>query len=269
MKCISIGNLPSSYADSMSYEEQIIFICNYLKNTILPAINNNADIVEELKEKCDEIIEYYNTHKIPEKVSELENDENYITNSVDDLLNYFNKDKINSILTNYYNINEINDLLVEKADISNIPTKTSELTNDSSFINNNVNDLTNYYDITDIDDKLDEKANINQLPTLETGVGTMVESAVYSAEQNHWEKWGKVVSYSFVLNNKSGWGLTTKFITGLPKPVRNFRFVGNNTNDQKPLRLSLNSDGSISNAYSGTTPGDNRTIEGHVVYICE
>lgn len=40
-----------------------------------------------------------------------------------------------------------------------IPTKTSDLTNDSGFIDNTVDDLTNYYDKTAVDDKLALKAD--------------------------------------------------------------------------------------------------------------
>jgi hypothetical protein len=38
----------------------------------------------------------------------------------------------------------------KKADISSIPTKTSDLTNDSGFIDNTVNDLTNYTKTSDL-----------------------------------------------------------------------------------------------------------------------
>lgn len=61
----------------------------------------------------------------------------------------------------------------KKADISSIPTKTSDLTNDSWFIDNTVNDLVNYTktsdlwavatsnDYNDLDNKLTAWANIN------------------------------------------------------------------------------------------------------------
>lgn len=46
--CVTIGNLPSSYVDSMSYYECLMWLCNYLKETVIPAINENAEAVNEL-----------------------------------------------------------------------------------------------------------------------------------------------------------------------------------------------------------------------------
>lgn len=49
-----------------------------------------------------------------------------------------------------------------------IPTKTSDLTNDSGFIDNTANNLSNYYDKTAVDNKLADKQNVidsnNKLP---------------------------------------------------------------------------------------------------------
>lgn len=47
--CCTIGNLPSSYLVSLTYEEQLLWLCDYLKNTVIPTINNNASAVEELQ----------------------------------------------------------------------------------------------------------------------------------------------------------------------------------------------------------------------------
>ena len=56
-----------------------------------------------------------------------------------------NTDNISTINEQIITINaDIDNLEETKADKSEIPTKTSQLTNDSGFINKNVNDLTNY-----------------------------------------------------------------------------------------------------------------------------
>lgn len=47
--CCTIGNLPTSYMISMTYEEQLIWLCNYLEKTVIPAVNNNAEATEELQ----------------------------------------------------------------------------------------------------------------------------------------------------------------------------------------------------------------------------
>lgn len=48
--CCTIGHLPSSYMSSLTYEEQLLWFCDYLQNTIIPAVNNNAECVKELQE---------------------------------------------------------------------------------------------------------------------------------------------------------------------------------------------------------------------------
>ena len=102
--------------------------------------------------------------EIPIKVSQLENDENFIDNMVNSLVNYYLKDDvftksdINTILTLYALKNEIPTTLPASdvyewakqptkptysasevgalSDTTIIPTKTSDLTNDSNFTTN-------------------------------------------------------------------------------------------------------------------------------------
>ena len=56
--CCTIGNLPSSYMLSLTYEEQLLWFCNYLENTVIPAINNNAEALEEVQRLFVELKEY-------------------------------------------------------------------------------------------------------------------------------------------------------------------------------------------------------------------
>lgn len=47
--CYTIGMLPSSYKTSMTYEEQLIWLCDYLEKTVIPTVNNNGGAVTELQ----------------------------------------------------------------------------------------------------------------------------------------------------------------------------------------------------------------------------
>ena len=47
---MTIGELPSSYLMSMTYEEQLLWFCNFLQNTVVPTVNNNSEAVIELQE---------------------------------------------------------------------------------------------------------------------------------------------------------------------------------------------------------------------------
>ena len=72
---------------------------------------------------------------------------------------------INNSLTNYYTQEQVNNLLDNKADKSSIPTKTSDLTNDSGYITKSVDNLDNYYTETEINSLLGNKANTSDIPT--------------------------------------------------------------------------------------------------------
>ena len=58
----TIGILPTSYLLSMTYEEQLIWLCNYLKETVIPTINNNGQAVEELQTKYIELKSYVDNY---------------------------------------------------------------------------------------------------------------------------------------------------------------------------------------------------------------
>lgn len=45
---MTIGELPTSYLESMTYGEMVMWFCNYLQNTVIPTVNNNGDVVNEL-----------------------------------------------------------------------------------------------------------------------------------------------------------------------------------------------------------------------------
>ena len=49
--CITIGNLPTAYIESMSYYEGLTFLVNYLANNVIPAVNNNSEVVKELQDQ--------------------------------------------------------------------------------------------------------------------------------------------------------------------------------------------------------------------------
>lgn len=46
---ITIGALPTAFMDSMSYYEALAWLVDYIEHTIIPAIDNNAEILNELE----------------------------------------------------------------------------------------------------------------------------------------------------------------------------------------------------------------------------
>lgn len=60
--CITIGTLPSSYMEAMSYQELLLWLCDYLKNTVIPAFDNNANAVTELQNLYIELKNYVDNY---------------------------------------------------------------------------------------------------------------------------------------------------------------------------------------------------------------
>ena len=60
--CYTIGMIPTSYKVSLTYEEQIIAIGHYLEETVIPALNNNAEAVAELQNLFIELKNYVDNY---------------------------------------------------------------------------------------------------------------------------------------------------------------------------------------------------------------
>lgn len=82
--CMTIGQIPTAYLETMSYYEMLIWFIEYLKNNIIPTINNNASAVQEVQSVVLQLQNYINDFKdsIDEDVEELEN---YMNNYFDNL----------------------------------------------------------------------------------------------------------------------------------------------------------------------------------------
>ena len=167
----------------------------YTKNEVDFALSAKADLAEldKYQLSADAFSGDYNdlTNKpnipvVPQVVSAFKNDAGYITLAevpATDLSNYALKTDIPDVsnfitsdaLTPYAKINYVDGQLTTKANVSElanyalkseipvVPTKTSELQNDSGYITLEqvpTTDLTNYYVKSEVDGKLDLKLNI-------------------------------------------------------------------------------------------------------------
>lgn len=59
---MTIGNLPTSYLESMTYGEMLMWFCNYLQETVIPTVNNNGLAVEELQSLYVELKNYVDNY---------------------------------------------------------------------------------------------------------------------------------------------------------------------------------------------------------------
>ena len=60
--CMTIGELPASYLETMSYYEMLVWFTEFLKNQVIPTLNNNAEAVQELQNLYEELRTYVNNY---------------------------------------------------------------------------------------------------------------------------------------------------------------------------------------------------------------
>ena len=60
--CVRIGAVPPSIIKSLSYEEQLIRLVKFLKEQVVPAIDDNADAIEELQTAMVQLENYVNNY---------------------------------------------------------------------------------------------------------------------------------------------------------------------------------------------------------------
>ena len=70
---MTIGNLPTSYLESMTYAEMLMWFCNYLQETVIPTVNNNGGAVEELQNLFIELKQYCEDYLTDENLQPLIN----------------------------------------------------------------------------------------------------------------------------------------------------------------------------------------------------
>ena len=60
--CMSIAAVPTSYLAGLSLEEQMLWLCSFLTDEVIPAVNNNGGAVEELQALYVELKNYVDNY---------------------------------------------------------------------------------------------------------------------------------------------------------------------------------------------------------------
>ena len=149
---MTIGNLPTSYLESLTYAELVMWFCNFLQEQVIPAVNNNGSAVEELQGLYIELKSYVDNYftdldvqeEINIKLDEMAEDgtlTNLISNYVNPFIEEQNeeiesfKEEQNEDITNFKNT--IND------EINIINNKVNSATSGSPLVASNVSEMTN------------------------------------------------------------------------------------------------------------------------------
>lgn len=200
--CCTIGNLPSSYMSSLNYEEQLMWFCDYLENTVIPGVNQNAEAVLELQNLYIELKNYVDNYfenldvqqEINKKLDEMSQDgtlTNLIKNYVDPIYQEFQNQTNNNLQRMQNQISSLasgSPLVAESLDDMTDTTKTYVLTsngewyyyNGTQWVSGGVYQTSENSDIVNnivknIDNMREFEIGFNQIDTSKSVVG-MVQS---------------------------------------------------------------------------------------------
>lgn len=115
--CCTIGNLPSSYMMSMTYEEQLLWLCNFLEKTVIPSLNEDSEAIIEIQNQFNLLKEYVEDY--------LENLD--IQEDVDNKLDEMALDGTLENLINQELFTELNTKVNNKVNIYNQESRLSRL----------------------------------------------------------------------------------------------------------------------------------------------
>ena len=152
--------IPLAFNESLSYMEQICNLISYIENTLVPAINNNANAIKELQEYVQELKKLLD--KLDEKINNVKEELTTLINNVNDTL------------TNA--INQLDSKVVEHINASN--EKFNALDTSIESINTNIDTINTNIDTinTNIGTINTNIGTINtEVGTINTEVGTMKE----------------------------------------------------------------------------------------------
>lgn len=127
--CVTIGAIPASYSQSLTFEEQILWLCDFLQNTVIPTINNNAEAVRELQNLYIELKNYVDNYFNNLDV------QGEINNKLDSMAQ---DGSLYSLMAPYFSsinaqINSLNSKIDENtARINNLSTTTDSATNENA-----------------------------------------------------------------------------------------------------------------------------------------
>lgn len=165
----TIGALPTSFIDSMSYYEMIAWLVDYIKTQVVPAVNNNAEAVKEIQDWIDTLDL---TSYVSEKIDEMAESGELATiiAQLVDLGTMFAYDTI-AIMAAAQNLTE--------GSICRVLGNTNPLTGDGAFyrvrelLNTDVIDGVNKVTLTNTDNLIAVRITDAGLDAMDTRVDTL------------------------------------------------------------------------------------------------
>ncbi len=172
--CVTLGMIPSSYKESMTYEEQLLWMFNYLENTLIPKINEQVDAINSQTDYINNAVETQNA-EIEEQYETLTGLFNQLKDYVDDYFDNLDvQEEINNKLDEMVEDGTF-DVIFAQVD-AKIGDLSSLTTTDKSSIVAGVNEVKSEADTN--------ASNIGTLSNLTTDSKTNVVSAINEVDSH-------------------------------------------------------------------------------------
>ena len=145
IRICSLGNIPSSYRESMSYEEQVLWILNKLEREIIPDVNELIDFMNNID---------VNFTEINNKINEINGSITQLTNNLDYISERVNQNTEDIVLLGNQVESELLSLENELKDLinQNYNTLKTYIDTQDSILNNKIDNIVigsiNVYDPT-------------------------------------------------------------------------------------------------------------------------
>lgn len=185
--CMTIGELPTSYLETMTYYEMLVWFTEYMKNTIIPTINNNGLAVEELQDKYIELKSYVDNYFTNLDVQQE------INNKLDEMAQ-------SGELTNIFAI------YLKSGYVSNYGGKDN--TNITSIINEMINTYGITYILCDVNGIIDNITILQNQNIIINFMGKEIKFVDKYAEYNMFDNYGKLTLLNGTFNGNNNNSLT-------------------------------------------------------------
>lgn len=101
--CVTIGAIPESIIKSLSYEQQLLRLIKFLKQTVIPAIDGNTASIKEIEDFLETLnLEEYVPEKIDEYINKMIED-GTLESMLKPYLDTYVQPQINALNTNFTN----------------------------------------------------------------------------------------------------------------------------------------------------------------------
>ena len=185
--CMTIGELPTSYLETMTYYEMLVWFTEYMKNTIIPTINNNGLAVQELQDKYIELKSYVDDYFTNLDVQQE------INNKLDEMTQ---SGELTNILAIY----------LKSGYVSNYGGKDN--TNITSIINEMINTYGLTYIICDVNGIIDNITILQNQNIIINFMGKEIKFVDKYAEYNMFDNYGKLTLLNGTFNGNNNNSVT-------------------------------------------------------------